>query len=139
MRGAVFPKIGVMLLVAILLLRMVALLFTLTCRKVLFVVTSEVIEGLFVDFDGSIGHLFEVFYDHLIIRVFLIVFVALGTHIASQIVDGGSYGMGVLLVAQRLDKTLDISAIVLVADTVLVIAELAGFDGQILAGGAGVG
>ena len=97
MRGAVFPKIGVMLLVAILLLRMVALLFALTCRKVLFVVTSEVIEGLFVDFDGPIGHLFEVFYDHLIIRVFLIVFVALGTHIASQIVDGGSYGMGVLL------------------------------------------
>ena len=83
-RGAVLGETASVLLLAVLLLppllvRLPALLRALlgTRRKVLFIVASEVVYGRFVDFDGSPGHVLDVLYDHFVVGMLLIVFVAL--------------------------------------------------------------
>ena len=59
--------------------------------KVLFIVTSEIIDSIFVHRNVPAGHLLYIFYDDLVIGVFLIVFVTLGPHVTRQIIDRSAY------------------------------------------------
>ena len=52
-------------------------------HKGLFIIASDIIESHFVDLDRISGHFFYVFYDNLVIRMFLIVLVALGARLST--------------------------------------------------------
>ena len=137
---------AIVLLLAVLLLppllvRLPALLRALlgTRRKVLFIVASEVVYGRFVDFDGSPGHVLDVLYDHFVVGMLLIVFVALGTHVAGQIVHRSGHGPPVGTPGQRPDHPLDVFAVMLVGDPPLRIGHRTGRNGQFLPRGTRVG
>ena len=105
----------------------------------LFIVASEVVYGRFVDFDGSPGHVLDVLYDHFVVGMLLIVFVALGTHVAGQIVHRSGHGPPVGTPGQRPDHPLDVFAVMLVGDPPLRIGHRTGRNGQFLPRGTRVG
>ena len=136
-----FGLLLAVLLLPPLLVRLPALLRALlgTRRKVLFIVASEVVYGRFVDFDGSPGHVLDVLYDHFVVGMLLIVFVALGTHVAGQIVHRSGHGPPVGTPGQRPDHPLDVFAVMLVGDPPLRIGHRTGRNGQFLPRGTRVG
>lgn len=85
-----------MLLIAVFLLPLLRTALLGTCRKVLFVVASEIVQCNFVDFDATAGHLLDVLYNHLVVGVLLVVFEALGTHVAGQVVHRAGHALTVL-------------------------------------------
>lgn len=135
----------VMLRTVFLVLALKALLTTLlgtilgTCRKVLFIVASEIVQGHFVDLNGTCGHAFNILYDHLVVGVFLIVFVALRPHVASQIVNRMGNTLPIGFVGQRAEHLFHIFAVMLEGNAALRIVHRAGRDGQILTRGTRIG
>ena len=69
----------------------------------------------------------------------LVVFVALGAHVAGQVVDRERHDGGVVIPAQRADHLLDVFAVVLVGDPALRVAQRMGRYGQLLPRGARIG
>ena len=110
-----------------------------TRRKGLFIVASEIVQGNFVDLDRSPGHALDVFYDHFVVGVLLVVFVALRAHVAGQIVHRARDRPRVALVGQAADHALDVFAVVLIGDPPLGIGHPAGRCGQLLTRGLRVG
>ena len=106
-----------------------------TYRKVLFVVASEIVYGIFVDFDRPSGHSLDVPNDHLVVGMLLIVFVTLRAHVAGQVVHRAGHGLRIALLAERTDHPLDVFAVVLVGDAPLRIGHAPRRDGQVLARG----
>ena len=100
-------EIARLMLIPILLLPLLRSLLTFLTflrmrHKGLFIIASDIIESHFVDLDRISGHFFYVFYDNLVIRMFLIVLVALGTHVTRQIVDRPAH-VGTAFADQRTD------------------------------------
>ena len=128
-------------LLPLLLMGLAMLLRTLlgTRRKGLFIVASEIIQGNFVDLDSSPGHALDVFYDHFVTGMLLVVFVALRAHVAGQVVHRARDRPRVALVGQTADHTLDVFAVMLIGDPPLGIGHPAGRCGQLLARGLRVG
>ena len=141
MKKRIIALLLAVLLLPPLLVRLPALLRALlgTRRKVLFIVASEIVRGNFVDLDRSPGHALDVFYDHFVVGMLLIVFVALGTHVAGQIVHRSGHGPPVGTPGQRPDHPLDVFAVMLVGDPPLRIGHRTGRNGQFLPRGTRVG
>jgi len=110
-----------------------------TCRKVLFIVVSEVVDRRFVDLDGTPGHAADVLYDHLVVGVLLIVLETLHPHVARQIVHRAGYGLPVALAGEFFDDPLDIFAVMLEGDAPLRIGHAMRRYGQLLTRGARIG
>ena len=94
-------EIARLMLIPILLLPLLRSLLTFLTflrmrHKGLFIIASDIIESHFVDLDRISGHFFYVFYDNLVIRMFLIVLVALGAHVTRQVIDGPRDYLGIL-------------------------------------------
>ena len=107
-------------------------------RKVLFIVASDIFDGIFVYRNVPAGHLSYIFYDHLVVGVFLIVLVALGTHVTRQIVDRPAH-VGTAFADQRTDHLSHIFPVMLEQDAPLRIGHPPRCDRQILTRGTRIG
>lgn len=131
-------EIARLMLIPILLLPLLRSLLTFLTflrmrHKGLFIIASDIIESHFVDLDRISGHFFYVFYDNLVIRMFLIVLVALGAHVTRQVIDGPRDYLGILLIGQTPDHPFDIFAVMLVLDMSRRIGHTPGHRGKFLA------
>lgn len=113
--------------------------FGIARRMVLFVVASEIIQSRFVQLNATFGHSLYITNDRLVVGVLLVVLIALGAHIAGNVVDGFGYCDGIILVLQLANHTLDILAVMFVHNVIRRIAHLLGAHGERLARYAGIG
>ena len=81
----------------------------------------------------------EVFYDHLVVGVLLVVFEALRPHVAGDVVDRGGDPCGIRLVAESADHAADVLAVMLIGNAALPIDERAGRNGQLAPRGLRIG
>ena len=103
------------------------------CRNGVFVVASDIIQSLFVYLDAVSGQNLYIFYNHLVIRMVKVVFVALGAHITGNIAYGVVDALILRTVGEGLENTAHILTIVLEADEALRIVQSARCRLQILA------
>ena len=85
----------------------------LICCRVLFIVASDIIQCLLVKENAVIGQSLYIFYDHLVVWVLKVVFVALEPHIAGNIVNRQRHCLVVLFVDESVENFAYIFAILL--------------------------
>ena len=86
-------------------------------RMKLFIIIPNIRKSDLVDLNLIIRHLSEIFYDHLVARMLLIVFITLRAHVPSQVIHRPRYGTSIFFHGQLANHPLDILPVMFIRDS----------------------